>query len=68
MTNRNRLVEYVMTREQQASFNPFTFVEDMRRAGFRFDSEACPVKISKPFECIERDDGCVVWRQWDQPI
>jgi hypothetical protein len=56
---------YTMTIEEQANFDPAAFTEKLKAAGFKLDSEQCPVKITRPFDRVATPDGVVIWRQWD---
>jgi len=56
---------YTMSNEDRMNFNPRKFVEDMKAAGFIFESESCPVKIKHPWDSVRSPEGVVVFRQWD---
>jgi hypothetical protein len=55
----------VLTVEEQKSFDPVAFVAKLKAAGFKFVSEACPVKLAPGWDTIPGPDGQVIWRQWD---
>jgi hypothetical protein len=62
----NNLRIYIMTDDEIRNFDPHTFVASLKTAGFKFDTEECPVKITKPWDKIEMAGG-IIWRQWEPP-
>ena len=52
-----------LTPEEQRDFDPAQFLTKMKAAGFKFDSEACPVKIAQPWGRIIEPDGTAVYWQ-----
>ena len=56
---------YIMSENEQANFDPDNFVANLKAAGFRFDSESCPFKLTQPWDKIAGAGGSVIWRQWD---
>jgi len=58
---------YVLTVAEQDSFDPVRFTAHLKRRGFRFISERCPVQLAKPFTMEKMPDGTVVWTQWEEP-
>ena len=45
--------------------NPAVLRDQMKHAGFKFDRETCPIKITKPWDMVDNCDGTVTWRQWE---
>jgi hypothetical protein len=45
--------------------DPSGLLEQMKKDGFKFDSESCPIKLSEPKEIHPNDDGTVTYTQWD---
>lgn len=56
---------YVLHKDEQQNFDPVAFTEHLKAAGFKFDHEGCPVKITKPWD-QQTVDGAVFFRQWDE--
>lgn len=56
---------YRMTVADRANFNPDEFTKKLKAAGFKLDSETCPVKITKPWDNVDGENGDIIWRQWD---
>ena len=53
------------SKEQLASFDPWTFCEAMLNADLTFDHIGCPFKITQPWDRVENADGSITYRQWD---
>jgi len=54
-----------MTLDEQEAFSPTGLTAALKEAGFKFDSELCPVKLTQPWDKAELADGSVMWRQWE---
>jgi hypothetical protein len=61
----NNLRTCTLTQDDQLNFDPVAFTERLREAGFKFDRDTCPVKITKPWDMVKAGDGTLVYRQWD---
>lgn len=57
---------FVLQPEAKKTFDPVVMTQKLLEAGFSFDHIGCPVKITQPWDRLETDDGCVVFRQWDE--
>ena len=44
--------------------NSVEILEQMKKDGFKFDREICPIKLSEPKEIHPNDDGTVTYTQW----
>jgi hypothetical protein len=55
---------YILSKEEQANFDPDKFTENLKAAGFEFDSTVCPIKIKQPWDRITAYD-CTMYRQWE---
>jgi hypothetical protein len=51
------------TAAERHEFDPFTWVQHMKAAGFVFEHDTCPVKIRQPWGCQENADGSVTYIQ-----
>ena len=58
---------YVLTLEEQSNFDPVRLVANLKRRGFRFISDSCPVKLVRPFTIEPKLDGTFVYTQWEEP-
>ena len=56
---------YISTREELEMIGPEQFAARLKAAGFRMLSVECPIKIAQPWKCTEREDGTVVFAQYD---
>jgi hypothetical protein len=56
---------YVISKEERGDIDLITLTQTLKAAGFKFDSEVCPIKFTRPFEQKELQDGSVVLMQWD---
>jgi hypothetical protein len=45
---------------------PEWMLAGMKKAGFVFDSDTCPIKITKPWTRVENVDDTVTWIQWEE--
>jgi hypothetical protein len=56
---------YIMTLDEQEALTPSGFIAALKEAGFKFDREQCPVKLTQPWGKVEMADGSIMWRQWE---
>jgi len=45
---------------------PAKLLEQMKKDGFAFVSEICPIKLKEPKEIHPNDDGSTTFTQWTQ--
>jgi hypothetical protein len=56
--------ERVITSDE-ALQGPMHITECLKRAGFKFDRDRCPVQIRSPFAIEHLPDGSTLFKQWD---
>lgn len=60
---------YTMVPLEHVAFDPDEFTAALKKAGFIFDSERCPVQLRQPYDKVfDEANGVVVWRQWDEEL
>ncbi len=58
---------YLLTPKELKRFDPLRFTENLKRAGFKFDSDVCPIQIKKPWHRAEIvETGAIAYYQWDE--
>jgi hypothetical protein len=56
---------WVMTPDMRRNASTREINAAMKAAGIKFDRDECPVRITKPWEAQENEDGSVTFRQWE---
>ena len=56
---------YTVTVDQFRELGPHGVVEELKKHGFKFLSESCPIKFAPNFEQIVNADDSVTYKQWE---
>lgn len=56
-------VHCLLSPEDLENLTHTEFVKKLKAQGFRFDSEDCPVKVTRPCQQTQLPDGSVMWQQ-----